>query len=596
MPLLLIFLLLPVVLLAQPAHIFNNSAVSTLNNIAVLPDRGYSIDQIVGNAQLPFVNNDSLRPGVSGAYWLKLAINNTAKQAIRCNINVVPNLSNTVYYFDANAGGWLPGHAGIVSAAGNRRLNTSVLPCILRANSINTIYVKVDVRTAGFSVGNIKPSVTIEQESIASKQEQLVWVTWVTSLTVLFLFLLNNIYIWCSFKDKTVLYFVIAQCGGLIYITAYKLVFPVLLPNPVFNIGMHQGNITWYDVNSLLLHSSILVVIYGMVHFARSYLNSRYTFSRLDVLLRYSLNVWLLLSAVFTVVNAFVYMENYTWIIDNIFTLFFFAAIIYMSIKGYVRRLPAAGSFFLANMLSLVFMLGTSLYHLIADLNKINYSLVRSLLPDLAIITQTIGFSIALVTRTRLIQQDLVTKETEVRQLEFDLREMEWRHQLIEQENQTIGTEMQYQKTQNEQLQQKLDANQRELTSITMYMAQKNELLAKLKTQLKDVKKQSPGSKLAELSDVESLLQSNWHLDEEWTKFKMHFEQVHPHFFEELKVKHPNLTKNEIRLSAYFHMNLSTKEIAALLNIDPASVRRAKTRLNKKMGIGIAGRQTAEEE
>ena len=41
----------------------------------------------------------------------------------------------------------------------------------------------------------------------------------------------------------------------------------------------------------------------------------------------------------------------------------------------------------------------------------------------------------------------------------------------------------------------------------------------------------------------------------------------------------------ETRLYAYLHMKLSHKEIAALLSIDPASVRRAKTRLYTKMAI-----------
>ena len=41
------------------------------------------------------------------------------------------------------------------------------------------------------------------------------------------------------------------------------------------------------------------------------------------------------------------------------------------------------------------------------------------------------------------------------------------------------------------------------------------------------------------------------------------------------------------RLYTYFHMELGHKEIAALLAIDQASVRRAKTRLYKKMGIAV---------
>jgi DNA-binding CsgD family transcriptional regulator len=43
-------------------------------------------------------------------------------------------------------------------------------------------------------------------------------------------------------------------------------------------------------------------------------------------------------------------------------------------------------------------------------------------------------------------------------------------------------------------------------------------------------------------------------------------------------------------------MNLSTKEIATLLNIDPASVRRAKTRLYKKIGINNGNKPTDDEE
>lgn len=74
-------------------------------------------------------------------------------------------------------------------------------------------------------------------------------------------------------------------------------------------------------------------------------------------------------------------------------------------------------------------------------------------------------------------------------------------------------------------------------------------------------------------------------MDANWSTFKLHFEQVHPHFFEDLQASHPNLTKNEVRLYAYFHIKLSTKEIASLLNIDPASVRQAKSRLYKKMSV-----------
>jgi DNA-binding CsgD family transcriptional regulator len=222
--------------------------------------------------------------------------------------------------------------------------------------------------------------------------------------------------------------------------------------------------------------------------------------------------------------------------------------------------------------------------------------MVKSLLPDLVTITQTIGFSVALVARTRFIQKELSAREAEARQLEADLRETELRRALIEMENQQINTEILHQKTRNEQLQERLEANQRELASSTLYIAQKNELLAGLKIQIKELKKLYPDKKHQGLQDIESALQNDQYLDADWGKFKLHFEQVHPHFFENLQAKYPMLTKNEIRLCAYFHINLSTKEIATLLNIDPASVRRAKTRLYKKMGLNEANKPVDNEE
>ena len=56
-------------------------------------------------------------------------------------------------------------------------------------------------------------------------------------------------------------------------------------------------------------------------------------------------------------------------------------------------------------------------------------------------------------------------------------------------------------------------------------------------------------------------------------------------FQEELKKCYPNLTSYDLRLSIYLKANLSTKEIAILLNITPDSVKKAKHRLRKKMNI-----------
>ena len=46
---------------------------------------------------------------------------------------------------------------------------------------------------------------------------------------------------------------------------------------------------------------------------------------------------------------------------------------------------------------------------------------------------------------------------------------------------------------------------------------------------------------------------------------------------------HPQLTEYDLRLCVLLKANLSTKEIATLLNITPDSVKKAKHRLRKKI-------------
>ena len=60
-------------------------------------------------------------------------------------------------------------------------------------------------------------------------------------------------------------------------------------------------------------------------------------------------------------------------------------------------------------------------------------------------------------------------------------------------------------------------------------------------------------------------------------------EQSHVHYLDKLKEQNPNLTSYELRLCAYMKSNLSTKEIATILNIQPDSVKKAKQRLRKKV-------------
>ena len=61
-------------------------------------------------------------------------------------------------------------------------------------------------------------------------------------------------------------------------------------------------------------------------------------------------------------------------------------------------------------------------------------------------------------------------------------------------------------------------------------------------------------------------------------------------FQEKLKKEYPNLTAYDLRLCIYLKAGLSTKEIATILNITPDSVKKAKHRLRKKLGLNPSTR------
>lgn len=85
------------------------------------------------------------------------------------------------------------------------------------------------------------------------------------------------------------------------------------------------------------------------------------------------------------------------------------------------------------------------------------------------------------------------------------------------------------------------------------------------------------------LSDIKANIIRNRPGTFDWENFRIHFEQVHPQFFDKLKNTNKELTINDLRHCAYIRMNLATKEIAGMLNVSDRSVQTARYRIKKKL-------------
>lgn len=547
---------------------------------AVLADDGYQLKQVTTDTSLRFT--EGARLNKVGIYWLRIAVRNPDRSTRKYALQVQPNLDNTLYYFDATNSKQVTSQAGLLHyGKAEWRLHSLEL----LGGHHYVYYIKMDLTALEKNTHfNYKPEVVLIPNAVIDQLKQEIRLAWIVGLIVLLVFFLNNLYIYFNFRDKSVLYYLIAQLGGMLYLTAYWKFFQLFIKSPVFNFALYHNELGYYDLNRLFLHIGIALVLYGYVQLTRSYLQTKQVFPFLDRLLRYGLVGYLVLSLVNALVNLSGYnLEYYALIPDNFYCLFLIVLVFTACIRGYLSKLPGAGTFLLANLLPLVFLIGIPLFHLLVTLD-----VERNLwLPVLAIITQALGFSIALVARTRLTQQALNQSEIAAKQLTFDLQEAVYLQQLNELELSKMAADIKSAETMQTLMHERLETNQRELATSTLYMVQKNELLEQLKREIQYLNRTTRLVTSNGLQDIVLQLENNIQLNTDWAKFKVHFEQVEPNFFEELNKNYPTLTAKEIRLCAYFHLKLSHKEIAGLLGIDPASVRRAKTRLLKKIGSNI---------
>ena len=145
-----------------------------------------------------------------------------------------------------------------------------------------------------------------------------------------------------------------------------------------------------------------------------------------------------------------------------------------------------------------------------------------------------------------------------------------------------LENKQQLMKIKNEQLVQDVDFKNKELAASNMSLINKNELLSIIKD---DLNKSNDGSKLQSIKSVISVINKNINKSDSWTAFKDAFDSADKDFLKNIKLAHPQLTPNDLRICAYLRVNLSSKEIAPLLNISIRSVEIKRYRLRKKMNL-----------
>jgi len=142
----------------------------------------------------------------------------------------------------------------------------------------------------------------------------------------------------------------------------------------------------------------------------------------------------------------------------------------------------------------------------------------------------------------------------------------------------------------NQQLHYELRHKSQELANSTMNLIRKNEMLLEIMDTItkasNEIRTNSDSTGvLSRLNKLERNIRQNIENDNNWKKFEENFDIVYENYLKRLGEMYPDLSTSDKKLCAYLKMDLSSKDIAPLLNMSVRSVETNRYRLRKKFDL-----------
>lgn len=157
--------------------------------------------------------------------------------------------------------------------------------------------------------------------------------------------------------------------------------------------------------------------------------------------------------------------------------------------------------------------------------------------------------------------------------------------QVYETQSQLMEAELKNKQLQEENLKQQLEIKAKELTSYTLHVIRKNQLLEDINSQLEAMAKDDKRDQKRQIKQLSDQISLSLNDDQHWDEFRGIFEQVHQSFFNRLQQQSDSLTANDLRLLALIKMNHTSADIATLLGISQDSLRVLRHRIRKKLNL-----------
>ncbi|RPE00936.1 regulator [Aureibaculum marinum] len=146
--------------------------------------------------------------------------------------------------------------------------------------------------------------------------------------------------------------------------------------------------------------------------------------------------------------------------------------------------------------------------------------------------------------------------------------------------------EKEIEKLNRERLQTRLLAKDKELVNNSLQVVKKNKILNGIIEKLTKLERGTMSSETkSQLNNLKNSILKEINADHSWRDLEKHIKNVHFDFLKRLQDKYENITPRELDLSTYLLINMSTKEIAEVMNISKGGVELARYRLRKKLGL-----------
>ena len=180
------------------------------------------------------------------------------------------------------------------------------------------------------------------------------------------------------------------------------------------------------------------------------------------------------------------------------------------------------------------------------------------------------------------------SKRGAARMKEIKEKELQEQKKIFDEETQAKKREIKELK--NQQLQYELRHKSQELASSTMNLIRKNEMLLEiveiLNKTTEDIRKNNDsGTIITRLSRVERSIRQNIENDNNWKRFEENFDLVYENYLKRLGESYPELNVTDKKICAYIKMDLSSKDMAPLLNMSVRSIETNRYRIRKKMDL-----------